>query len=69
MELTRQLASNGHIRLDTEEARKNVPSVELYYEPGKYLYGLNMFHQIHCLVSAGWTPTPRGAREDADLVW
>ena len=43
-------ASNGHVKFDTEEARKNVPSVELYYDPGYYLYGLNMFHQLHCLV-------------------
>jgi hypothetical protein len=45
------IASNGHVKFDTEEARKNVPSVEIYYEPGHYIYGLNMFHQMHCLVS------------------
>lgn len=28
-----------------------MPSLELYYDRGHYLYGLNMFHQIHCLVS------------------
>lgn len=47
----RVIASNGHIKFDTAEARKNVPSLELYYDGGHYIYGLNMFHQIHCLVS------------------
>ncbi|OIW25147.1 hypothetical protein CONLIGDRAFT_648198 [Coniochaeta ligniaria NRRL 30616] len=41
--------SNGHIILPMEEARKNVPSAEMYYEPGYYIYGLSMFHQVHCL--------------------
>lgn len=47
----KNIASTGHIRLPLEEAKKNIPTIELFYEPGYYLYGVSVFHQIHCLVS------------------
>ncbi len=28
-----------------------MPSLELYYKPGTFIYGVAMFHQLHCLVS------------------
>lgn len=50
-ELITTIASAGHVRLPLDEAKRNVPTLELYYDPGYYLYGVSVFHQMHCLVS------------------
>lgn len=46
----RFLASDGIFKLPEAEAAKNAPSSEVFFDPGNYVYGLAMFHQMHCLV-------------------
>ena len=53
------IASQGHVRLPLDEAKKNVPSLELHFDLGNYLYGVSVFHQMHCLVSKQSMPARR----------
>lgn len=43
------LASDGIVRLPKETADKLYKTSEIYYEPDYYIYGVSMFHQLHCL--------------------
>ncbi|KAH7633117.1 hypothetical protein B0T09DRAFT_86396 [Sordaria sp. MPI-SDFR-AT-0083] len=42
--------SDGVLRLPLSISRKiGYPSSEIFYAPGSYIYGVSMFHQLHCL--------------------
>jgi len=48
------IASDGLVVLDPEISAKlaktSHESTESIWEPGKHVYGISMFHQLHCLV-------------------
>ncbi|KAB5543049.1 hypothetical protein GE09DRAFT_1191673 [Coniochaeta sp. 2T2.1] len=41
--------SEGQFKVDEATARTVVPTIEVWFDRGKYDYGLSVFHQVHCL--------------------
>jgi hypothetical protein len=43
------IASDGILHLPEDIANRLPRTSEIYYEPGQYIYGISVFHQLHCL--------------------